>query len=132
MTEEDHKKRHQLTFLRQVLYTILMMMLMTGLVCLLWIIKVLVPIFRLTVDTLIKMQNDEFLPVTNVHGQQYELERSFLERVIIAAWIFQLLAVVINLFCYLIHPMAVDKSPTSKLFVYIWDKRFAMNGNIHV
>ena len=92
------------------------------------LIKVLVCIFRLTVDTLIKMQNDEFLPVTNVHGQQYELERSFLERVIIAAWMFQLLAVGLNLFCYLIHPMAVDIYPTSKLFISVLGRRFPKNG----
>ena len=85
-------------------------------------------IFRLTVDTLIKMQNEEFLPVTNIHGQEYELKRSFLEGVIIAAWIFQFLAVGLNLICYLIHPMAVDINPTSKMFVYIWGRRFAFNG----
>merc|ERR1712066_177912 len=111
LKEEDHKRRHQPSFLRQVLYTILMMMMMTG----------------LTVDTLIKMQNEEFLPVTNIHGQEYELKRSFLEGVIIAAWIFQFLAVGLNLICYLIHPMAVGLSVTSKMFVYIWGTRFAFN-----
>ena len=81
---------------------------------------------------MIKMQNDEFLPVTNIHGQQYELERSFLEGVIIAAWMFQLLAVGLNLICYLIHPMAVDKSPTSKMFVDVLGRRFPNNGNIYI
>ena len=76
-------------------------------------------------DTLIKMRDEEFLPVRNVHGQRYELKRSYLKGVIIAAWIFQVLAVLLNLCGYLIHPMAVEKTVSKKLFINLWWKRYS-------
>ena len=80
-------------------------------------------------DTLVKMQDQEFLPVRNVHGQEYELKRSFLYGVIITAWIFQVLAVLLNLCGYLIHPMAVEKSVSNKMYIYVCGRRFSMNVN---
>ena len=79
-------------------------------------------------DTLVRMQDQEFLPVRNVHGQEYELKRSYLYGVIITAWIFQVLAVLLNLLCYLIHPMAVEKSVSKKLFIYVCGRRFPKIG----
>ena len=83
-------------------------------------------------DTLVKMQDQEFLPVRNVHGQEYELKRSYLYGVIITAWIFQVLAVLLNLCGYLIHPIAVEKSVRNKMFIYVCGRRFPKNGNTSV
>ena len=85
---------------------------------------------RLTVDTLVTMET-EALPVTNIHGQVYQIERRFLQNVIIFAWLIQILAVLVNLGGYLIHPMAVEKSVSSKMFVHVFGRRYALNGKCY-
>ena len=82
-------------------------------------------------DTLVTMET-EALPVTNIHGQVYQIERRFLQNVIIFAWLIQILAVLVNLGGYLIHPMAVEKSVSSKMFVHVFGRRYALNGKCYL
>ena len=78
--------------------------------------------------TLLYMPTAENISVFNINGQDIQIERAFLEKVLIFGWIFQLLAIAINLGGYLIHPMAVEKSVSSKLFVHVFGTRYAWNG----
>ena len=81
----------------------------------------------MTMNTLNNM-SDEALPITNIHGQEFHIKKSFLWKVIMFAWIFQVLAIAVNLGGYLIHPMAVETSVSSKLFVKVFGKKYALNG----
>ena len=122
MAEEDYKRRHQSTFLRQVLYTSLMIVLMTGLAEFLIDFSNFLST-RLTGFTVNQMNGQTTLPVTNIHGQEYNIKRHFLGKVIAVAWLIQVFAILINLGGYLIHPMAVEKSFKSKLFVFVFGKK---------
>ena len=123
MEEKDYQRRHQSTFLRQVLYTFLMIILMTGSAEFLIEFSNTLLSTRLTGFTVNQMNGQTTLPVTNIHGHEYNIERHFLEKVIIAAWLIQVFAILINLGGYLIHPMAVEKSFKSKLFVFVFGKK---------
>ena len=65
------------------------------------------------------MQDQDHLPITDENGQVYQIKRGFLEWVLIAAWVFQSLAVGLNLICYLMHPMRVDLDPRDKMFIHV-------------
>ena len=63
---------------------------------------------------------DETIPITNIHGQEFQIKKSFLEGVLMFAWIFQVLAIAVNLGGYLIHPMAVEMPGSNKMFVPVF------------
>ena len=73
----------------------------------------------MTVYTFHIMNDDEKLPVRNIHGQEFQIKKSFLERTLLFAWIFQVLAIGVNLVGYLIHPMAVEMTGSDKKFVQL-------------
>ena len=102
-----------------------MMSMMAGLVLLNNTISSNEDLPRLTVYTLLNMTADETLQVRNIHGQEFQIQKSFLKNVLIFSWIFQILAICVNLGGYLIHPMAVEKSISSKLFVHVFGTRYS-------
>lgn len=79
-------------------------------------------------STLLNMPADETLPVRNINGQEFQIKKTFLKKVLMFGWIFQVLAMGVNLGGYLIHPMAVETSVSSKLFVKVFGKKYALNG----
>ena len=74
------------------------------------------------------MPANKTLPVRNINGQEFQIKKTFLEKVLLFGWIFQVLAIGVNLGGYLIHPMAVETSVSSKLFVKVFGKKYALNG----
>ena len=78
----------------------------------------------MTVYTFHIMNDDEKLPVRNIHGQEFQIKKSFLERTLLFAWIFQVLAIGVNLVGYLIHPMAVEMTGSDKMSAQVFGKDF--------
>ena len=77
----------------------------------------------MTLSTLKNMGDDEALRVRNIHGQEYLIKKSFLEGVLTFAWIFQVLAIGVNLGGYLIHPMAVKMPGSEHTFQHVLGTR---------
>ena len=69
--------------------------------------------------TVLEMRGQDYLPITDINGQVYQIQRPFLEWVLIIAWVFQCLAEAANLLSYLVHPMKVDTDIRSKMFIYV-------------
>ena len=74
------------------------------------------------------MMDRELLQISNIDGQVFTVEKTFLANVLMFAWLTHLLALAVNILLYSIHPMAVEMSPFSKMFVYVFGIRFVLNG----
>ena len=83
---------------------------------------------RLSLYTVLGMQGLEHLSITDINGQVYQIRTTFLSWVLGVGWVFQALAVVINILCYLMHPMKVELDPRGKMFIHVLGTKRSLKG----
>ena len=123
----ERKVRHESTLTKQMIYFLMFTILNAGYLMLHICIIMVLKWFRLTASTVAYMNPE--MKLIDVNGDPHRLTPDQVTKMIIVGWAAFMLAGVMNIAYYKVHPSSVDFSPSrlwKKMFIYIFGKKMSL------